>query len=34
MSGVIQLNCSNGVDDEDLDRLRAGDSVELTGRVI
>jgi fumarate hydratase subunit beta len=34
MSGVIQLDCSNGVRDADLDRLRAGDSVELTGRVI
>jgi fumarate hydratase subunit beta len=34
MSGVIQLDCSNGVSVADLDRLRAGDSVELTGRVI
>src|ERR1700704_795622 len=34
MSGVIQLDCSNGVSEADLDRLRAGDSVELTGRVI
>ncbi len=34
MSNVIQLDCSNGVSEADLDRLRAGDSVELTGRVI
>jgi len=34
MSGVIQLDCSNGITDADLDRLHAGDSVELTGRVI
>src|SRR6266850_2875205 len=34
MNGVIQLDCSSGVTDADLDGLRAGDSVELTGRVI
>ena len=34
MTGVIHLDCSNGVRDEELVRLRAGDSVELTGRVI
>ena len=34
MSSVIRLDCSNGVSEADLDRLRAGDSVELTGRVI
>jgi len=34
MSGVIQLDCRNGISDADLDRLHAGDSVELTGRVI
>ena len=34
MSGVIQLDCGGGFSDADLDRLRAGDSVELTGRVI
>jgi fumarate hydratase subunit beta len=32
--GVIQLKCQNGVAQADLDQLRAGDSVELTGRVI
>jgi fumarate hydratase subunit beta len=34
MSNVISLDFRNGVDDADLDRLQAGDSVELTGRVI
>jgi fumarate hydratase subunit beta len=34
MSGAIKLECGNGIADADLDRLRAGDSVELTGRVI
>jgi fumarate hydratase subunit beta len=34
MSSVIQLDCSNGVSEADLERLHAGDSVELTGRVI
>ena len=34
MSGIIQLDCTHGVLDADLDRLHAGDSVELTGRVI
>ncbi len=34
MTGVIQLDCRGGVKDADLGRLRAGDSVELTGRVI
>jgi fumarate hydratase subunit beta len=31
---VMQLTFNDGVTDADLDRLRAGDSVELTGRVI
>jgi fumarate hydratase subunit beta len=31
---VIQLKCQNGIAEEDLDQLRAGDSVELSGRVI
>ena len=31
---VTQLTFNDGVTDADLDRLRAGDSVELTGRVI
>jgi fumarate hydratase subunit beta len=30
----MKLNCQNGITAVDLDRLRAGDSVELTGRVI
>jgi fumarate hydratase subunit beta len=30
----MQLNCQNGISEGDLERLRAGDSVELTGRVI
>src|SRR5215470_6190741 len=30
----MKLNCHNGASDADLDRLRAGDSVELNGRVI
>jgi fumarate hydratase subunit beta len=34
MSGAIELDCRNGVTDADLDRLHAGESVELTGRVI
>ena len=34
MDRVVQLDCTNGIEDADLDRLRAGDSVELTGRVI
>lgn len=34
MSSVIELTCANGITDADLDRLRAGDSVELTGRVL
>jgi fumarate hydratase subunit beta len=34
MSSVIQLKCQNGITEADLDRLRAGDSVELTGQVI
>jgi fumarate hydratase subunit beta len=34
MSAVIQLKCQNGIAEADLDRLRAGDSVELSGRVI
>ncbi len=31
---VVRVNCNDGVTDADLDRLRAGDSVELSGRVI
>jgi len=31
---VMQLTFNGGVRDTDLDRLRAGDSVELTGRLI
>ncbi len=31
---VIELNCKNGITGAVLDELRAGDSVELTGRVI
>jgi fumarate hydratase subunit beta len=31
---VIPLNCQDGVTDAALDRLRAGDAVELSGRVI
>jgi fumarate hydratase subunit beta len=34
MSRVIELKCQNGVAEADLDGLCAGDSVELTGRVI
>jgi len=34
MDDVIRLNCRDGVSESDLDRLRAGDSVELTGQVI
>jgi fumarate hydratase subunit beta len=34
MSHVIQLNCRNGIAESDLDQLRAGESVELTGQVI
>jgi fumarate hydratase subunit beta len=30
----LELKCQNGVAEADLDGLRAGDSVELTGRVI
>ena len=33
MTNVIQVNCDDGVTDADLDRLHAGDSVELTGGV-
>ena len=31
---VIQLQYADGIADAELDRLRAGDSVELTGRVL
>jgi fumarate hydratase subunit beta len=31
---VIELNCQNGIAESDLDQLRAGESVELTGQVI
>jgi fumarate hydratase subunit beta len=34
MSSAIELTYHNGIADADLERLRAGDSVELTGRVI
>ena len=34
MSHVIELKCQNGIAQTDLDALRAGDSVELTGQVI
>jgi fumarate hydratase subunit beta len=34
MVRVIQLKCQNGIAEADLDGLRAGDSVELTGQVI
>ena len=34
MSHVFELKCQNGISEHDLDRLRAGDSVELTGQVI
>jgi fumarate hydratase subunit beta len=30
----LELKCQNGIAEADLDGLRAGDSVELTGRVI
>ena len=31
---AIPIDCRNGLGEADADRLRAGDSVELTGRVI
>jgi len=31
---AIAIDCRNGLGEADADRLRAGDSVELTGRVI
>src|SRR5262245_25768310 len=34
MSHAIELKCQNGIEEADLDALRAGDSVELTGQVI
>jgi fumarate hydratase subunit beta len=34
MDKIIHVDCRAGVDNADLDRLRAGDSVELTGRVL
>ena len=34
MANVVRLACVNGVADADLERLHAGDAVELTGRVI
>jgi fumarate hydratase subunit beta len=34
VSGVIQINCMSGITGAELDGLRAGDSVELSGRVI
>src|SRR5438132_13847544 len=33
MKNSIHVDCHNGITDADLERLRAGDSVELTGRV-
>ena len=33
MKNSIHVDCHNGIADADLERLRAGDSVELTGRV-
>ena len=30
---VVHISCNNGVTNRDLDRLRAGDAVELAGRV-
>ena len=32
--GMVRISCNDGVTEADLDRLQAGDSVELTGRVI
>jgi len=34
MSSANELTFDNGIADADLERLRAGDSVELTGRVL
>jgi len=34
VESVTYLNCRDGIADADLDRLRAGDSVELTGSVV
>jgi fumarate hydratase subunit beta len=34
VESVTRLNCDDGLADADLDGLRAGDSVELTGRVL
>jgi fumarate hydratase subunit beta len=34
MTNVIQLDCRDGVPDVDVARLSAGDSVELTARVL
>jgi fumarate hydratase subunit beta len=34
MSGVIQIDCSQQFSDADAERVRAGDSVELSGRLI
>jgi fumarate hydratase subunit beta len=34
MDSIIELDWTQGVADADLDRLNAGDSVELTGRVV
>jgi fumarate hydratase subunit beta len=34
MSAVISLKCQTRIAEADLDRLHAGDSVELTGQVI
>jgi fumarate hydratase subunit beta len=34
VDNLVRLACPHGVSDTDLNRLHAGDSVELTGRVI
>ena len=34
MSDVIQLDCRGGFHDQAAEQLRAGDSIELTGRVL
>ena len=34
MSRIVQLKCQNGIAEADLNVLRAGDAVELTGQVI
>src|SRR4029079_9808064 len=34
MCAVLHLKCQNGIAESNLDQLRAGESVELTGQVI